>query len=149
MHDPPLGIGFVNGGKRWGRFSAHPRFVYIFAINRRLNQRISPKDGSVNALQHIEGPKGEKVGGSPRALRGGRGLLKTPVPLFGVQNVVLNPSCAHCFMLLKKFRNGVQSVIHRPRLPRRALGEHTVAQRYARGWAAKYSSFNWEAWTWV
>ena len=43
MHDPPLGIGFVNGGKRWGRFSAHPRFVYIFAINRRLNQRISPK----------------------------------------------------------------------------------------------------------
>lgn len=46
----PLGIGFGNGGERWGIFSIRPVFVYIFAINRAIESSISRQNGPIRSL---------------------------------------------------------------------------------------------------
>ena len=47
---PPLGIGFVNGGGRWGIFSIHLAFVDIFAINRNIEPSILGKNSPIRSL---------------------------------------------------------------------------------------------------
>ena len=75
----PLGIGFVNGGRRWGIFSIHLAFVYIFAINRNIEPSILGKNSPIRSPW---GKKGEKVGNSPK------GPWGQPESVLGARSIV-------------------------------------------------------------
>lgn len=74
----PLGIGFVNGGRRWGIFSIHLAFVYIFAINRNIEPSILGKNSPIRSLW---GKRGEKVGNLPKGPWDGRYLFVAFFPM--------------------------------------------------------------------
>ena len=74
----PLGIGFVNSGRRWGIFSIHLAFVYIFAINCNIEPSILGKNSPIRSPW---GKKGEKVGSSPKAPWDGRDLFVAFFPV--------------------------------------------------------------------
>ena len=75
----PLGIGFGNGGRRWGIFSIHLAFVYIFAINRNIEPSIL---GKKQPHSLALGQKGEKVGNSPK------GPWGQPESVLGARSIV-------------------------------------------------------------
>lgn len=93
----PLGIGFGNGGGRWGIFSIHPVFVYIFAINRAIQSSISKAKRPYSLTLGVKGGESGRPtkgsAGRQGSARDARSAVRVPRQRFGA----LMHSLLHAF----------------------------------------------------